>query len=192
MKLDSKGFSRVFLPSTLLLLVALLSACSPRVYVEQDDSAKLSGYHRFAWLSPPPAPVRDPILDSQIFEARVHRAVSDDLKSRGYEEVAPDAGADFLVTYHTSAKQTLQSTGPAFSFGFVDAFPRGFGAVGFPVGPDVQTRDEGTLMLDVLDGQNKRLVWRGWTTELLNQDNYSDKSVQDAVKDIFDKFPAKP
>jgi hypothetical protein len=43
-------------------------------------------------------------------------------------------------------------------------------------------------MLDVLDAQSKRLVWRGWTTELLNQDNYSDKSVQDAVKNIFDKF----
>jgi len=190
MKLDSKGFFRVFLPAALPLLALVLAGCSPRVYVEQDDSAKLSGYHRFAWLSPPPAPVRDPILDSQILESRVHRAVSDDLKSRGYEEVAPGASPDFLVTYHTSAKQTLESTGPAFSFGFVDAFPHGFGAVGFPVGSDVQTRDEGTLMLDVLDGQNKRLVWRGWTTELLNQDNYSDKSVQDAVKDIFDKFPA--
>src|SRR5215472_6190147 len=127
MKLDSKGFFRFSLLSTLSLLVLLLAGCAPRVYVERDDSAKLSGYHRFAWLSPPPAPVRDPILDSQIFEARVHRAVSDDLKSRGYEEVAPDAGPDFLVTYHTSAKQTLESTGPAFSFGFVDAFPRGFG-----------------------------------------------------------------
>ena len=192
MKLDSKGFFRVFLPITLPLLILFLAGCSPRVYVEQDDSAKLSGYHRFAWLSPPPAPVRDPILDSQILGSRVHRAVSADLKSRGYEEVAPDANPDFLVTYHTSAKQTLESTGPAFSFGFVDAFPHGYGALAFPAGPDVQTRDEGTLMLDVLDAQNKRLVWRGWTTRLLNQDNYSDKSVQDAVKDIFDKFPAKP
>ena len=191
MNLDSKGFFTRVTGLGLLALSLLLAACSPRVYTEQDQDAKLAGYHRFAWLTPPPAAVRDPILDSQILEARVHKAVSADLKSRGYEEVAPDANPDFLVTYHTSAKQTLQSTGPSFSFGFIDAFPRGFGAVAFPIGPDVQSRDEGTLMLDVLDSQSKRLVWRGWTTELLNQDNYSDKSVQDAVKDIFDKFPAQ-
>ena len=187
MSLDSKGFfPRFLLP--VLIGALFLSACAPRIYVDQDPDAKLGGYHRFAWLSPPPSPVRDPILDSQILDGRVHKAVSADLKARGYEEVAPDANPDFLVTYHTSAKQTLQSTGPSFSFGFVDAFPRGFGAVGF--GPDVQTRDEGTLMLDVLDAQNKRLVWRGWTTELLNQDNYSDSAVAGAVKDIFDKFPS--
>ena len=189
MNIDSKGlFHR---PLTYLLLAAaLLAGCSPRVHTEQDQDAKLAGYHRFAWLTPPAGPVRDPILDSQILESRVHKAVTGDLKDRGYEEVAPDANPDFLVTYHTSAKQTLESSGPSFSFGFMDAFPRGFGAVGF--GPDVRTQDQGTLMLDVLDSQSKRLVWRGWTTELLNQDNYSDKSVQDAVKDIFDKFPAKP
>ena len=190
MNLDFKGIFRKPLLLSLLAAV-LLAGCAPRVYTEQDQDAKLAGYHRFAWLTPPPAPVRDPILDSQILESRVHHAVSSDLKTRGYEEVAPDAGPDFLVTYHTSAKQTVESTGPSFSFGFIDAFPHGFGAVGFPVGPDVQSRDEGTLMLDVLDAQSKRLVWRGWTTELLNQDNYSDKSVQDAVKDIFDKFPAQ-
>jgi len=190
MNIDSKGLFRYPL-TYLLLAAALLVGCSPRVYTEQDQDAKLQGYHRFAWLTPPPVPVRDPILDSQILESRVHHAVSSDLKARGYEEVAPDANPDFLVTYHTSAKQTLQSTGPSFSFGFIDAFPGGFGTVGFPVGPEVQSRDEGTLMLDVLDAQSKRLVWRGWTTELLNQDNYSDKSVQDAVKDIFDKLPVQ-
>ena len=187
MSVDSKGFFPRFL-FPLLAGALLLSACAPRIYVDQDPDAKLGGYHRFAWAPPPPAPVRDPILDSQILGGRVHKAVSADLKERGYEEVAPDANPDFLVTYHTSAKQTLQSTGSSFSFGFVDAFPHGFGAVGF--GPEVQTRDEGTLMLDVLDGQSKRLVWRGWTTQLLNQDNYSDSSIAGAVKDIFDKFPS--
>jgi len=191
MNVDSKGFFHHPLPF-FLLAALLLVGCAPRVYTEQDQDAKLAGYHRFAWLTPPPAPVRDPILDSQILESRVHHAVSDDLKQRGYEEVAPDASPDFLVTYHTSAKQTVESSGPSFSFGFVDAFPRGFGAVGFPVGPDVHSEDQGTLMLDVLDAQSKRLVWRGWTTRLLNQDNYNAQAVQDAVKDIFDKFPAKP
>lgn len=190
MHLDSKGFFRRLPLLSLAGLAFLLAACSPRVYVEQDDAANLQGYHSYAWVTPPAGPVKDPILDSQILESRVHKAVSAEMAARGFQEVAPDGNPDFMVTYHTAAKQKIESTGASFSFGIVDAFPHGFGAVGFPVGPDVESRDEGTLMLDVIDGKSKRLAWRGWTTGLLNQDNYSDKAVAEAVKNILDKFPA--
>ncbi len=190
MHLDFKGFFTRFPLLALAAGALLLAGCAPRIYTEQDENAALQGYHSFAWVSPPAGPVRDPILDSQILESRVHSAVSADLKSRGFEEVAGDANPDFLVTYHTSAKQKLESSGASFSFGIIDAFPGGFGSVGFPVGPQVESRDEGTLMLDVIDGKSKRLAWRGWTTELLSQDNYSDKAVAEAVKNILDKFPA--
>ncbi len=185
MKLDSKGFFPIVALSALALLLA---ACSPRIYVEQDDTAHLGAYHSYAWLSPPPGPVRDPILDSQIFEGRVQRAVEADLKARGYTPAADPAGADFLVTYHTVSKQKLDSGGVGFGFGVVDAFPRGFGTV--VVAPPVESRDEGTLMLDMIDGKSKRLVWRGWTSGWLNQDNYTDAAVASAVHQILDKLPA--
>src|SRR5690348_8762577 len=76
MNIDSKGlFHHPLL--YLLLTAAFLAGCSPRVYTEQDQDAKLTGYHRFAWLTPPATPVRDPILDSQILESRVHHAVTE-------------------------------------------------------------------------------------------------------------------
>jgi hypothetical protein len=191
MNLDSKGFFARCTLWGLAGLTLLLAACAPRIYTEQDQDAKLSGYHRFAWLTAPVGPVRDPILDSQILESRVHKAVTGDLAARGYTEVAPDANPDFLVTYHTSSKQIIDSSNPSFGF-FMGLGPHGAGGAVLATGPDIQSRDEGTLILDVMDGQSKRLVWRGWTTQLLNQDNYSDQSVQSAVKNIFDKFPAKP
>ena len=184
MKLDSKGFFALIALSTL----TLLAACSPRVYVEQDDAARLAGYHSYAWLSPAAGPVRDPILDSQILEARVQRAVAADLKTRGYAP-AEAGSADFLVTYHTASKQKIDSNGSSFSVGIVDTFPRGFGTLVLG-GPEVQSREEGTLMLDIIDGKSKRLVWRGWTTGWLNQDNYTDEAVASAVHDILDKLPA--
>lgn len=185
MKLDSKGFFTLIALSTLTLLVA----CSPRIYVEQDASARFAGYRSYAWLSPPAGPVRDPILDSQILEARVQRAVDADLKARGYVPAADAAGADFLVTYHTASKQKIDSSGANFSVGIVDAFPHGFGTLVLG-GPEVQSREEGTLMLDVIDGKSKRLVWRGWTTGWLSQDNYTDEAVSSAVHNILDKLPA--
>ena len=190
MHIDSKGFFPHRLIFSCVLLTLLLGGCAPRVYTEQDDQARLEGYHNYAWLSPPAAPVRDPILDSQILESRVRHAVQGALTARGFQEVQVDAGPDFLVTYHTASKQKIESSGASLSFGFIDAFPHGFGAVAVPVGGDVESRDEGTLMVDVIDAKSKRLVWRGWITGWLNQDNYSQEAVDSAVKDILDKFPA--
>ncbi len=190
MLVDFEGFfhKRVLaLPGLLLLLLA---GCAPPVYVEQDPAAALAGYHRFAWLPPAPGAVKDPILDSQIFEARVQRAVLAELQTRGFQPVAADAGPDFLVTYHTVSKQKLESSGSNFSVGIVDAFPHGFGSV-VVGGPDVQTREEGTLMLDVIDGRSKRLVWRGWMKSWVSQNNYSDQAVAEAVQQILAKFPAR-
>jgi hypothetical protein len=189
MSLDSKGFFRGFgLPGLIALLA--LSACAPRIYVEQDKNAALQGYHSYAWVSPPQGPVKDPILDSQILEGRVKKAVEEELANRGFKEVAADQGPDFLVTYHTSSKEKVESSGASFSFGIVDAFPNGFGSVLVPVAPDVRSREEGTFMLDVIDGKSKRLVWRGWTTGWVSQESYTDEAVAAAVQQILDKFPA--
>ena len=186
MKLDFKGFFPIL---SVFSLVLLLTSCSPRIYVEQDSTAQFAAYRSYAWVSPPNSPVRDPILDSQILESRVQHAVDADLKARGYVPAPAAGSADFLVTYHTASKQKIESSGSSFSFGIVDAFPRGFGSV-VVGGPQVESREEGTLMLDIIDGRNKRLVWRGWTNGWLSQDNYSDDAVAAAVHQIFDKLPA--
>ena len=182
MKLDSKGFFSVFIASFLLV------ACAPNVYVEQDSTARFTGYRTYAWVAPDTSgPVSNPILDSQILEGRIQRAVAADLKQRGYTPAADPAQADFLVTYHTTSQEKVEDSGVGFGFGIVDAFPHGFGTV--MVAPPVQTREEGTLMLDVIDGKTKRLVWRGWTSGWVNQDNYTDAAVADAVHQILDKLP---
>lgn len=172
------------------LLTVLVAGCAPRVMVEQDTNASFSGYHTFAWLSPPATQVKDPILDSQILEGRVKQAVVAELVARGYREVAASEAPDFTITYHTASKQQIESSGPSFSFGFVDSFPSGFGSVVVPVGGNnVESREQGTLMLDVIDGHSKRLVWRGWTSGWVSQSNYSEKAVRQAVREILAKFP---
>jgi len=178
-----------------LLLAAVCIAfagCAPRVLVEQDNSAQFSNLHSFAWVSPPPGPVRDPILDSQILEERIKRAVVANLSGRGYTQTTLEQKPDFIITYHTVGKQKLLSTGPSFSFGYIDAFPGGFGSVIVPAGNNVQSREQGTLMLDIIDGHSKRLVWRGWTTDWVSQDNYTTQAVTKAVNEILAKFPPHP
>jgi Domain of unknown function (DUF4136) len=167
------------------------AGCAPRVLVEQDSSAQFSGLHSFIWANPPVGKVRDPILDSQILEQRVQRAVVADLLSRGYIQTTTENKPDFTVTYHIIGKQQLQSSGPSFSFGFFGAYPNGFGSVAVPVDNGLETREQGTLILDIIDNHTKQLVWRGWISDWVNQDNYSEKAISQAVKAILDKFPSE-
>ncbi len=174
---------RLLLP---LMLGALLLAGCTRYFSDQDSQADFSHYHRFAWVNPPAGPVRNPIMNSEILGSRVQRAVEATLKARGYEEVTPDANPDFLVTYHTSSEQQLQSNGALVAGGG----PCWHGCVGAAVAlPDTQTTDVGTLMLDVSDAQSKRLVWRGWTTRNITSSAYDDSAAADAVQNILAKFP---
>ncbi|MDE2022990.1 MAG: DUF4136 domain-containing protein [Gammaproteobacteria bacterium] len=182
---------KLLLAFALCSLVAL-AACAPRVYVEQDHSVKLTGLRTFTWVSPPVGPVSNPILDSQILEERVQRAVVADLTARGFTQVAADQSPDFTVTYHTVSKQKLESSGASFAIGFGGYYPYGFGNVVVPVGNNVQSRDQGTLMLDIIDGRSKRLVWRGWTKDWISQENYSEQAVAQDVRKILAKFPAFP
>ncbi|MGA9852515.1 MAG: DUF4136 domain-containing protein [Gammaproteobacteria bacterium] len=177
------------IPLLLAALAMLLAACAPRVYVDHDDTARFSNLRTFAWISPPMGPVNNPILDSQILEERVQRAVVANLASRGYVQTTPDQSPDFIVTYHTVSKQKLESSGTSFSVGVGGFYPYGFGSVFMPVGNTVQSREQGTLMLDIINGRSKRLVWRGWTKDWISQDNYSDKAVSEDVQKILAKFP---
>lgn len=176
----------------LACLCIALSGCAPRVYVEQDNSAKFSNLHSFVWVTPPIGKIKNPILDSQILAQRVQHAVISDLSSRGYQQTPTEKDADFIITYHIVSKTELQSSGASFSFGFFGASPNRFGSVAVPVGSTVQTQEQGTLMLDVIDARNKHLMWRGWTNDVVNQNNYSEQAITKTVNAILAKFPPKP
>ena len=56
---------------------------------------------------------------------------------------------------------------------------------------DVYTYREGTLIIDLMDGQNEMLLWRGWAISALSDtDQMSDELIQKAVAKIFTRFPA--
>lgn len=182
----------LFLLVLLGALTMALAACAPRVVIEHDHAAHFSNLHTFAWVTPRKGQVNNPILDSDILEGRVQRAVVADLTHRGYVQVDRDQSPDFLVTYHTVSKQKLENSPSSFSIGFGGYYPYGYGSVFVPVGNTVQSREQGTLMLDVIDAHSKRLIWRGWTTDWISKSNYSEQAVANDVQRILAKFPPHP
>jgi hypothetical protein len=50
---------------------------------------------------------------------------------------------------------------------------------------------EGTLIIDLMDANNKTLVWRGWATSAIEEavSRNPEQSIRKAVERIFKLFP---
>ncbi len=177
-------------PLILLLVFALLSACAANVRTEHDSAANFAAYRSFHWQAPPARPVKDPILDSQLLDERMQRAVTGVLLSRGYRDAATAAQADFLVTYHATSKLKVESDPASMQFGFYDGFPHGVGSVFLSSG-DVSSHEEGALIIDIVDARSHRLVWRGWLTARVTQERYSEPELSKAAHTILAQFPPR-
>jgi hypothetical protein len=174
----------------LIVVIVLLSACAANVRTEHDRAANFAAYRSFHWVAPPARPVKDPVLDSQLLDERMQRAVTGVLLSRGYRRAADAAHADFLVTYHTTSKLKVESDPASMQFGFYQGFPHGVGSVFLDSG-DVSSHQEGALIIDIIDARSRRLVWRGWVTARVTQERYAEPELSKAAHTILAQFPPR-
>lgn len=177
----------------ILGLSLALSACAAWVKTEYDPAANFAQLHSFAWRAPAHGKVDDPILDSELLDRRVREAVTKTLTARGFAPGPPES-ADFIVTYHTTKSMEVRSSPFATAIGvgrywndpFLQPYPF-YGSV--VVSNDVQSYDQGTLILDLIDAKTDRLIWRGWRTHALQQKFFDATGVQQMVEEILAKFP---
>jgi hypothetical protein len=82
---------------------------------------------------------------------------------------------------------------------YYDGFPgwgwrRGWGGGG-GIGmatTDVIPEKVGNLTVDIFDGANKQLIWRGQASEILSsKPDKNDKKLEHTVDEMFKKFPPK-
>ena len=181
-----------------LLLVALLTGCSTmEVSFDSDPKADFTGLKTYAWLKEPQKPTGDPRIDGNtILENRIHAAVDAELAARGFRKVTSDP--DFLVAYHVSldkrrSVQTLNNYygyGPGWGYGYGSAYRPGYWA-GAPE-TYVYEYEEGTLILDVVNPENKELMWRGSAQDEVHfksSPEKEEKQLKEAVQRMLEKFP---
>lgn len=175
-----------FISSSLIILVILIVAgcgSSMAVYSDYDREADFSSYHSYTW-----APLnnieaeRNPLYYNELMDKRIKNAVDLQLKTRNYKLV--DDGADLVVHYHiVMEEQMLVSSDP---YGYYGPYWR-------RTNVNVVQHKEGTLIIDLMDGQSKNLLWRGWAASAFDpkQPDKTDAQIKLAVVSIFEKFPFK-
>ena len=170
-----------------LLLLPLLAACSQvSVHTDHDTKADFSRLRTYGWLQKPSDLPRDPRIDNDLLDSRVHSAVNDELQAKGFTEAE---NPDFRVTYHVMVQSKLDVQSFPVAYGY------GLGRVG-AMSTDVRVSEyeTGTLLLDVVDSTSNELVWRGSAQARIDPNRTPQqrtKLIREAVHDMLAHFPPK-
>jgi hypothetical protein len=175
--------------ASLLALLATVVCAGIPVDVDYDPAADFSGYRTFAWLVPENPPTGHPALDNPLLAERIRSAIEGELRARGYAAAAPSR-ADFRVGFQITLQQKLDAYTVDHYYGYA---PR-WGPIYVPE-TVVHTYDEGTLVVDIVDARQRRLVWRGWTSQRVYakpSPEESERIIREVVAAIFERFPPQP
>jgi len=149
--------------------VLLAGGCS-QVLIQSDfdPSANFSALKTYAWYEAEQPKTGDIRLDNPMLDAQIRASIEKALNAREYNKV--DADPDFQLVYHVVVSKELEVTTtstPVYPSGYY-----GWRYVAAPVWverPAVYTYDQGTLIVDVIDARNQKMVWRGSIQAELNR-----------------------
>jgi len=180
-----------------LVIVLFVSGCSTlQVNSDYDPDVSFSGYHFYNWIPDAPATTGDPRIDSNtLLHDRVHKAIDGQLAAKGYVKSKTDK-PDFWVTYYvTLDKQTEIQTinnyynyGPGWGWRDRDYYYYPF----YGSETYIYTYDQGTLIVDIVNPSNRKLVWRGTAIDKVNFSNTPEQKQQkitEVVRKLFMQFP---
>ncbi len=167
------------LRSLMLLSVAvMLTACQTNApLADFDVSRDFSQYRTWSWADPAVtyAPPGDPRLPSDLTTQRVQDAVSAQLDVRGLRPAEDPSSADLRVSSSVVMETRRDQVTTQYG-GFW-----GYGGPYWGGGPSyTQTRSVDyqvlTLQIDLLDGKDGRLVWRGSDSEIVRDRSPAERT----------------
>lgn len=127
--------------------------------------------------------------EDTLFNDRLIGALAADLRSKGYMQSAKKE-ADLIVTFHTDVENKTSID--------TDYQMIGYGGYGYGGGMIATTRTytykKGTLIIDVLNPKNEKIVWRGMATDILKEHKTPQERteyINKVVKETMASFPSK-
>ncbi len=170
-----------------LAAVALIAACAsaPEVSTTLDPDADPGRYATFAFTQGDPQRL-NVVTDPQVLR-RLQQMVTRQLAVKGYVAAAPGQAADMGVNFAARVEdaQRVFMTGSGFQeYGWRNRQLGGYETVNYR---------EGTLLVDVVDLKQTRLMWRAHVAEELTP-GYSEENwikIDRALAEAFKTLPAR-
>jgi hypothetical protein len=179
-----------------LALVALLSACaSNQVNHDFDASRDFAAYRSWSWKEPAlQYRPDDPRIKSDLTDQRIRQAVTDQLDQRGLRPAAAGAKSDLKVQAYLIVENRQQQVTTNYG-GSAWGGPWN-GYWGGPMYNETRniTYKVAIIQIDLLDGKDGKLVWRGSDEQMLSgTPKPADRSaaVRATVGRILANYPPK-
>jgi len=112
-----------------------------------------------------------------INQQRIERAIQREMMALGYK-VSPNP--DLIVACFVKEKLIRQEDH------YYQGYYRGWG---FPIWVDINHYKEGTLIIDLIDRENKQVVWHGAATERVSDDMRNvEENINKTVQALFEQY----
>jgi len=166
-------------------LSLLLGGCAGMaIQADQDPAVSFDSYATYAWSSTQRAP--GDVRVTPALNAQIRDDIDRHLAEKGYDRVNTEA--DFIVTYQVTVEG--ETIGGTLDYYQGSNFASSLGNPGYAA----RRYEEGTLIIDVLDGEGERLIWRGTAkAEVRQRASPEDRSekVAEAVRKVLEQFPSR-
>lgn len=177
--------------SFLLLVCYSLALQAQKIKVTYNKDLNFAQFKTFAWA--PHGAVAHPML-----AANVVGAIEDELKQRGLQKVEISDNPGLIIQVYGSIDQdsTLYSNDPLYNAtGGIPPFDPSFSGSlwsGY-YGNTTVTIHKGQLVVDLIDGANKKIAWRGMSQQNLaaHDPNKLVSQVNTAINKMFKQYPGK-
>jgi len=173
---------------TLVVLAAALAGCSNlTVNYDYDQNTDWAKYKTYSWmpLTPPTTTPTAAVANTPLLQQRIINSVDLVMKDRG---IAESDSADLLVVFHVGAQDKVQVTDWGYRY---SDYYWGYGGQQI----DVYQFTEGSLVIDLVDAESKKLVWRGSGSGVVDQTQRTPEEMQQRmdgiVASIMKSFPPK-
>ena len=170
--------------SILFGLAAFTPSIAQEVQTDFDHEADFSQYKTYSWQEIKPA--------NSLWDARIRRAVDDQLKAKGWVPVATSGDVSIVAIKMVEKQKTLETFYDSDGYGGGWGW-RGFGGWGDSFGDATTTEHDykdGTLVVDMYDTKNKQLIWRGSVEDMLSDKaEKNERNLKKGVAKMFREFP---
>ncbi len=168
-------YNRIFL---ILLVAASLTGCSTiQVQSDYDESVDFGAYSTYAYMEAP----QGVLAGNAMLATSIEQAVDSELATDGYRKI--ESGTpDFYVAYHGAVNEVISSV-------TVERWGYGWRRWARTAEVRVDTYQQGTLVIDIVNAADKELVWRGSVQGNVDNPERARKNIGKAIAKILEEFP---
>tara|TARA_B100001059_G_scaffold113262_1_gene113475 strand:+ start:9567 stop:10097 length:531 start_codon:yes stop_codon:yes gene_type:complete len=168
-----KNFSS--LKIILFTLIFTIQSCGVYVQYDYDSDVNFNNYNSYSFYQPD----IDKVEISDLDKKRILKYLDIGLKAKGLER---SNSPDLLVTFETQSKERVYVNNYIpygwYPFSYNYPYSSGYSTV------------QGTLYINIIDNENKQLIWQGKGVGVLNEySNDRDKMINNYVGKILEKYP---